>query len=275
MREDETEDEELDSEAVEEHESDGDGEGDEPPRTFGGWLFEVLRTWGPAILAIIIIRTFVFQPFSIPSTSMVPTLLIGDHVIVTKYSYGLWFPNPLNYQRWELLDWADPQRGDIIVFRYPKDKATHYIKRVVAVPGDTIEVQNNQIVLNGEVQERRMLGEYVYEDDCRTKRATLWEEDLGRMTHAKLTDASPSGLAWSGPVTVPEGKVFVMGDNRDNSGDSRSGDWTFVDEELIMGKAHFIWISFDSCNGALTTDLRWERMGMGLYGTIEPNAKPE
>jgi len=273
VRDDESVDDELDADDVEDEDADEAAEGDEPPRGFAGWLFEVLKTWGPAILAIIIIRTFVFQPFSIPSTSMVPTLLIGDHVIVTKFSYGLWFPHPLTYDRWELLDWSDPSRGDVIVFRYPQDKATHYIKRVVAVPGDTIEVQNNQIILNGEIQERRVIGEYVYEDDCRTKRATLWEEDLGRMSHAKLTDKTPSGLAWSGPVTVPQGKVFVMGDNRDNSGDSRSGSWTFVDEELIMGKAHFIWLSFDSCNGALTTDLRFDRMGLGLYGEVAPNVQ--
>ena len=250
-------------------ELDDHDDNDEPPRSIGSWLWEVFKTWGPAILAIIVIRTFIFQPFSIPSTSMVPTLLIGDHVVVTKYSYGLWFPHPVTYKRWELLDWADPERGDIIVFRFPNKKSVHYIKRVVGLPGDKVEVLDNQIVLNGEAQARTITGKYEYQDNCVTEDGTLWSETLGDLTHSKLTDASPSALASRGPFTVPEGKVFVMGDNRDNSGDSRQ--WGFVDEELIMGKAQFVWISFNSCDGSLTTNLRWERMGQGLYGEIAPN----
>ncbi|MFK7930651.1 MAG: signal peptidase I [Myxococcota bacterium] len=259
---DELENDEVDAPDLDDHE-------DDPPRSIGHWLWEVFKTWGPAILAIVVIRVFVFQPFSIPSTSMVPTLLIGDHVVVTKYSYGLWVPNPTSYQRWEIWDWADPQHGDIIVFRFPNKKAVHYIKRVVAVAGDKIEVQNNQIVLNGVVQPRTTIGQYEYQDDCVTEGGTLWTEDLNGMTHAKLTDKNPSPLASRGPFTVPEGHVFVMGDNRDNSGDSRQ--WGMVDEELIMGKAQFVWVSFRSCDGSITTDLRWGRMGQGLYGEIEPN----
>lgn len=267
-----TTEEELDDEL------DGDEDDDlapqEPPRTFGSWIWEVAKTWGPAILAIIIIRTFVFQPFSIPSTSMVPTLLIGDHVIVTKFSYGLWLPDPLSYDRWEIADWADPKRGDIIVFRYPMNKSTHYIKRVVAVPGDRVEVVDNQLILNGEPQPRIKTGRYTYQDDCIAKTGTLWEESIGRMKHAKLTGPSRSPLANFSAVTVPEGKVFVMGDNRDNSGDSRTAQWTWVDEDIIMGRAQFIWISFASCDGSLTPNLRWDRMGMGLYGRIQPNVSP-
>lgn len=253
-------------------EVDGDTPDEEAePRSAGRWFLELLRTWGPAILAIIVIRTFVFQPFSIPSTSMVPTLLIGDHVIVTKYSYGLWFPHPLNYDRWELVDWGDPKRGEIIVFRYPLKKSVHYIKRVVAIPGDRIEVVNNQIYLNGQAQERTQEGRYAYvDDDCGEPReANLWEEQLGTMTHAKLTDDMAKRLSDHAPITVPPGKVFVMGDNRDNSGDSR--EWGFVDEELIMGKAHFIWISFDTCSASYPFALRWDRMFKGLYGSVEPN----
>lgn len=258
---------------------DGEYDDDEPPRTLGAWIWEVVKTWGPAILAIIVIRTFVFQPFSIPSTSMVPTLLIGDHVIVTKFSYGLWFPSPLGFDRWELADWSDPARGDVIVFRWPLDKGTHYIKRVVGVPGDRIAVRDNQIFINGTAQSRERIGSYGYADEyrgeCIDRRANLWREKLGRVSHAKLTDDTPTGLANMREVTVPPGKVFVMGDNRDHSGDSRSREWTFVDEELIMGKAHFIWISFNSCDGSLTPDLRWERMGLGLYDDVLPNVPDE
>ncbi len=242
------------------------------PQGIGGWLLEIVRTWGPAILAIILIRTFVFQLFNIPSTSMVPTLLIGDHVWVTKYSYGLWVPNPLGYDRYEVADWADPQRGDIIVFRYPRNKALHYIKRVVAVPGDQVEVRDNQILIGGVAQERETIGVYRYEDqDCDTpRRANLWREHLSSVSHAKLTDIgrSTDKSTW-GPITVPPGKVFVMGDNRDHSGDSR--EWGFVDEELIMGKAHFIAVSFDHCGASFPPTFRWDRLGMGLYGEIAPN----
>jgi signal peptidase I len=248
-----------------------DEEPEEEPRSPGRWIWELAKTWGPAILAIIIIRTFIFQPFNIPSTSMVPTLLIGDHVIVTKYSYGLWFPNPTNYDRYEVWDYADPARGDIIVFRFPLDKSTHYIKRVVGLPGDTIEVRDNQIVVNGKVQLRTEAGRYTYEDaDCdRPREAKLWTEQLGSVAHAKLTDDSPKSLAYHSALTVPPGKVFVMGDNRDNSGDSRQ--WGYVDEELIMGKAHFVWVSFDSCGSGFPPPLRWERMGLGLYRPIKAN----
>jgi signal peptidase I len=240
--------------------------------SIGSWVIEILKTWGPAILAIIIIRTFVFQLFNIPSTSMVPTLLIGDHVLVTKYSYGLWVPNPLGYERWEALRWGAPKRGDVIVFRYPRNKAIHYIKRVVAIPGDRIEVRDNQIAINGTLQERDLTGQYQYDDqDCRQPRtANLWNEHLANASHPKLTDLSYSGaLANYPPTTVPPGKVFVMGDNRDHSGDSR--EWSFVDEELIMGKAHFIVVSFDHCGGTFPPTFRWDRLGLGLYNGVEPN----
>jgi signal peptidase I len=245
----------------------------EPPRGILAWVWEIARTWGPAILAIIVIRTFVFQPFSIPSTSMVPTLLIGDQVIVTKYSYGLWFPNPTNFDRWEFVDWSDPKRGDIIVFRFPLDKNTHYIKRVVGVPGDRIEVRDNQLTINGQVMNRTETGRYAYQDaDCGAPReANLWDEQLGAVSHPKLTDDAPSLLADYGPVTVPPNKVFVMGDNRDNSGDSRSREWTYVDEELIMGKAHFVWVSIDGCQPLFPLPFRWDRIGLDLYGEVKPN----
>lgn len=245
----------------------------EPEETsVGGWVIEIIKTWGPAILAIILIRSFVFQLFNIPSTSMVPTLLIGDHVFVTKYSYGLWVPNPLGYERWQALDWASPDRGDVIVFRYPRNKALHYIKRVVAVPGDRIEVRLNQIFINGVAQDREPIGDYTYHDtNCdRPLTANLWREHLSQVSHPKLTDKVSSSMhANYGPTTVPEGKVFVMGDNRDHSGDSR--EWAYVDEELIMGKAHFIVFSLDHCGDSYPLSPRWDRVGLGLYGDVTSN----
>jgi signal peptidase I len=252
-------------------EAEEEDEEEEPPKTPGQWVFEIIKTWGPAVLAIIIIRTFIFQPFSIPSPSMVPTLLIGDHVVVTKFNYGIWFPDPLSFKRWELLDIADPERGDVIVFRFPQNKAIHYIKRVVAIPGDTIQVKDNQIFINGESYERTRNGDYTYlGESCKPSTLKLWDEKIGTMSHAKLTDyAGPSPLAYHEPIKVPEGKIFAMGDNRDHSGDSRQ--WGYVDEELIMGKAHFVWLSFNKC-GDWANPLRWDRIGQSLYTTVEPTS---
>lgn len=259
-----------DTQTEAEAEAEAEAEVEDNP-SLGGWLLELLKSWGPAILAIIVLRTFVFQLFNIPSTSMVPTLLIGDYVLVSKYSYGLWVPNPIGYERWQAIDWASPKRGDVIVFRWPKNKALHYIKRVAAVAGDQVEVRDNQVVINGIAQDRESNGTYAYDDaDCvRPKTATFWTEHLSGTSHAKLTDIERSGTHRSyGPVTVPPGKVFVMGDNRDNSGDSR--EWGFVDHELIMGKAHFIAVSFDHCGGSFPPTFRWDRVGQGLYGEVLP-----
>lgn len=247
----------------------------EEPGTVGGWVFELAKTWGPVILAIVIIRLFIFQPFTIPSTSMVPTLLIGDALFVTQFDYGLWFPTSFTeYHRTELIDWGDPKHGDIIVFRYPKNPKIHYIKRVVALAGDTVEVRDNQVILNGVPEKRVLLGRHTYEDDaagrtCVNPEANIWSERLSGTSHQMLTDDRPSALANHSPTKVPEGSVFVMGDNRDHSGDSRQ--WGFVDEELIVGKARFIAVSFKGCYGDPSEGIRWERVGQGLGAPISPN----
>lgn len=242
----------------------------------GTTLWEVVKVWAPYIVAILVIRTFVFEPFSIPSQSMVPTLLIGDHVIVSKFSYGLWLRNPLGEGAVELLDTGDPKRGDVIVFTYPVDRSTNYIKRVVGVPGDTIEVRNNQIVLNGEVQPRDRAGDYTFFADggCRVATSKLWTEELDGHTHHKLTNYGLSSrLANHGPTVVPPGSVFVMGDNRDESGDSRQ--WKFVSEDLVKGRAEFIWLSFHYCDDGRPgwlPQVRSNRLFRGLYGTaIDPD----
>ena len=240
-------------------------------------FFEVLRTWGPALLAVLMIRTYVFEPFKIPSGSMLPTLLIGDHVIVNKASYGLWVPYsfvdvPYLESAWvlprmELIDWGDPERGDIIVFRYPRDESVNYIKRVVAIPGDRIRVKDNQIFLNGEAQERTFVGKYDFVDDrCSALPTKHFVEDLGGLEHGMLTNASmPGRLAnMTREVVVPEDHVFVMGDNRDHSEDSRA--WKLVSYDKIKGKAHFVWFSLEHCGGM---KVRTDRVFEGLY------AKPE
>lgn len=252
---------------------------DERPRGTGYWLVDVARTWLPAILLVLLIRTYVFEPFRIPSGSMVPTLLIGDHVVVNKASYGLWVPYTVVevpfmetvwvVPRFELVDWGNPQRGDIIVFRYPMDESVNYIKRVVAVPGDRIRVKNNQIFLNDVTQERTYLDKFEFVDhNCRETGTKRYTEDLMGVEHDVLTNAGVPGPLATWPrgaedVVVPDGAVFVMGDNRDNSEDSRR--WQFVRYDQIKGKAHFVWFSWDGCAGGV----RAKRFFRGLYRAYE------
>lgn len=249
---------------------------DEAPPEGMAWWVEVARAWGPAILAVLFLRTFVFEPFRIPSGSMIPTLLIGDFVVVNKSSYGVWVPAtglevPLMdwylwvVPRYEVLDLGDPERGDIIVFRYPKDERTTYIKRVVAIPGDTISVKRNQVILNGEPQPIDFVSRYESTSpapQCIVRTDKLYTETLGDMTHEALMSPGLGILADRPEVTVPEDTVFVMGDNRDNSEDSRA--WGTVRYDQIKGKAHFVWWSWNGCSED-SSMIRSDRMFMGLY----------
>lgn len=226
----------------------------------GGFWRETARTWGVAILAVILIRGFIFEPFRIPSGSMVPTLLIGDHVIVTKFSYGIWVP----FTDIELIDLDDPAVGDVIVFKYPRDPSLNYIKRVVAVPGDKIAVRNNIVTINGKLvnaQKHPAGAVYSYLDDRCVERSMNHKlETVGGVEHSILTHTFGGRLNQE-EITVPPDNVFVMGDNRDNSQDSR--EWGFVKYDQIKGKAHLVWMSWDSC----TTDgfMRSERFFKSLY----------
>lgn len=248
---------------------------DETPEGFR----EIVASWAPAILAVILIRLFVFEPFRIPSGSMVPTLLIGDHVFVTKFSYGVWMPFKsigipfttlsLPWENVELVDLADPERGDVIVFHYPRDESMTYIKRVIGLPGDRISVSNNQVTLNGERMNRVAMDAYTDLDDtCTPREARAWTQELARsdgsvLRHGELTNIGrPGFLAEYSEITVPPETVFVMGDNRDHSQDSRA--WGLVRYNQIKGKAHFTWLSWDSCSG-YPGSLRLSRMFRSLY----------
>lgn len=227
-----------------------------PPRS--NWFVELLKTWGPPILAVLFIRAFIFEPFRIPSGSMVPTLQVGDFVAVSKFSYGVWLP----FARKEIIDLGDPERGDIIVFRYPRNESLNYIKRVVGIPGDRISVRNNQIVLNGEVQGWEPAEDsYPFTNQfCSTVLQRRNIENLDGLRHDLLVGSSPGGLANRPEITVPPNSVFVMGDNRDNSADSR--DWGFVRYDQIKGKAYVTVLSLDPCSSWLP---RGGRFFQGLY----------
>ncbi len=249
-----------------------------------GWR-EALSQWGPAILAVIFIRLFLFEPFRIPSGSMVPTLLIGDHVLVTKFSYGVWLPFKsigipftsfgldelgINMPNYELINTADPQRGDVIVFHYPLEEDTTYIKRVIGLPGDTLRVQDNRVVINGELMVTDELGEFDDIDGtCKDRQAKYFRENLkgadGEVDHGILTNRGYGGaLANRAELKVPPNSVFVMGDNRDHSEDSRR--WGFVRYDQIKGKAHLVWLSWNGCSDASPIGaLRLDRMFRSLY----------
>ena len=240
---------------------------------FMDWMVEVLGTWGPAILTVLLIRSLVAEPFRIPSGSMVPTLAIGDHILVTKYSYGLRWP----ITRIPMTDLEAPDRGDVIVFIFPgssEGKPSHwldipvppfnshdYVKRVIGLPGDTIEVRDNVVFINGVRQERSHVAKHDFVDDrCKSHATREFEEDLDGLKHPIL-NATRYGLRMGdfGPKTVPDEHVFVMGDNRDHSADSRV--WGMVPFRNIKGKARFVWLSYDKCEPGLPLlgDIRGER----------------
>jgi len=189
---------------------------------------EYAEALGVAVLLALVIRTFVVQAFKIPSGSMLPTLQIGDHILVNKLAYGLRVP----FWGKRFFVYRKPQRGDVIVFVYPVDPSKDFIKRTVAIEGDVVEVRNKRVFVNGRPA-----------DDAR----------------AYFADGEDGALSAPrdkfGPVTVPPGHVFVMGDNRDRSYDSRF--WGFVDLSAIKGKAFVIYWSWDG-NGRW---VRWERLG--------------
>jgi signal peptidase I len=245
---------------------------------FRAWFFDIGFTWGPAVLTVLLIRSLIAEPFRIPSGSMVPTLAIGDHILVTKYSYGMRWP----ITRIPMTSLDAPERGDVIVFIFPgssEDKPSHwvdvpvppfntldYVKRVIGLPGDTIEVRDNVIYINGVAQQRNHVSKFEFIDDrCKKHPTREFEENLDGTKHAVL-NATRYGLRMGdyGPKTVPEDHVFVMGDNRDHSADSRV--WGMVPFRNIKGKARFIWLSYDQCRPGMPVlgDVRGERFGLAV-----------
>ncbi len=219
------------------------------------WV-EYSKSFFPVILAVFLLRSFLFEPFKIPTGSMIPTLHVGDFILVNKFTYGIRLP----VADIKILDVNTPKRGDVMVFRYPEDPSMNFIKRVVGVPGDVIEYRNKQLTINGVVQQQQPDGEYNYEDQTtgatvRTERHT---ENLNGQVHPVLIRPGSPLLYLSGVAdfpnrgnctitedlvrcTVPPGNYFMMGDNRDNSRDSRY--WGFVPDNMIVGKAFVIWMN--------------------------------
>jgi signal peptidase I len=202
-------------------------------RTDEPTLVEYARSIFPVILVVFLVRSFVAEPFRIPSSSMLPTLETGDFILVNKYDYGIRLP----VIDAKIIDIDKPQRGDVVVFRYPVNESVDYIKRVVGLPGDRIVYRDKQLIINGELVTQR----FVEELDLGDEIAEMYEEKLGDDWHVLLK--VPGKRSREGGLEVPEGHYFVMGDNRDNSNDSRV--WGFVPEENLVGRAFFIWMNWD------------------------------
>jgi signal peptidase I len=218
------------------------------------WWLDWTAGLFPVILAVFVLRSFLFEPFKIPSGSMIPTLLIGDLILVNKFTYGVRLP-VLNTK---LTDGNPPQRGDVMVFRYPPKPSLDYIKRVVGVPGDEVAYLNKQLTLNGKPVPKATVEDFFDQDMMRyfkqyeetlgtrkyrllndeTRRAGLSEAEVMEFPNQRNCRYSVEGVV----CKVPEGHYFMMGDNRDNSQDSRY--WGFVPDRNIVGKAFLIWMNF-------------------------------
>lgn len=215
-------------------------------------LVEYAHSFFPIVFIVLVLRSFIAEPFRIPSGSMMPTLLIGDFILVNKFTYGIRLPVFNN----KVIELNKPERGDIVVFRFPKNPEVDYIKRVVGLPGDRIAYYQKKILVNGKPAKQEVLGEYqAVGKGINMMGAKHITENLTGVEHSILVNSNQPSV--EGVFVVPEGHYFVMGDNRDNSNDSRY--WGTVPEENLVGKAFFIWMSWD-----------WDHKGIGFdrIGTI-------
>ena len=227
------------------------------------WWLDWTAGLFPVILAVFLLRSFLFEPFKIPSGSMIPTLLVGDLILVNKFHYGVRLP-VLNRK---IIANNDPKAGDVIVFRYPADPRVDYIPRVVGLPGDEVAYLNQKLSINGQAVPVKADGDFYNEDTLRY--APRFEEQLGAKSHRLLVE--PSAASSARPLDkfqqfrdqcrysaegvvckVPAGHYFVMGDNRDNSEDSRY--WGFVPDANIVGRAFMVWMNFSNLKRIGTFD---------------------
>lgn len=216
-------------------------------------VVEYAKSFFPVILAVLLLRSFLIEPFRIPSGSMMPTLLVGDFILVNKYTYGIRLP-VLNRKVYSI---GDPQRGDVVVFRFPKEPGVDYIKRVIGVPGDHVIYKNKTLFINGEKIPQVPAGAYIGTGSgLSMSGADVRLEALGDVKHDILVVPRVRGV--DADVVVPEGHYFVMGDNRDNSNDSRY--WGFVPDENLVGRAFMIWMNWDTAAGGVG----WNRIGDGI-----------
>ncbi len=194
---------------------------------------EFVASLAPVLGLVLVLRSFVIEPFQIPSSSMVPTLKVGDFILVSKWTYGIRLPVLRN----KIIEIDSPQRGDVMVF-FPPHEERYFIKRVIGLPGDEIHVLDGVLYINGDKMSQKVL-----QDEIAAPRSVVMTEDLGSLEHAMQRRMVPTRLSQNFTAVVPEGHYFMMGDNRDNSSDSRV--WGPVPEERIVGKAFARWMFWD------------------------------
>ena len=226
-----------------------------------GIVIEYARAFFPVILVVFVLRSFIVEPFRIPSGSMLPSLYIGDFILVSKFSYGIRLPL-INQKVFSI---GTPKRGEVLVFRYPHDEKTNYIKRVVGLPGDIVDYKNKRLRINGNVVDLQKSNREDTEQGTQSnEQVRVHIERLGKSSHGILLDTSLGSRDYT-RIIVPPDKFFVMGDNRDHSNDSRF--WGFVPEENIVGRAFFVWFSWDSnkndhfWNDYIGGGANWPRIG--------------
>ena len=228
---------------------------------------EYVEAIGIALVLALTLRFFVIEAFKIPSGSMIETLAIGDFIFVNKFAYRTEIPYSVVGIKipgggTTLKEWSQPERGDVMVFRYPDDPMTDYIKRVVGLPGDEIRLRRNELYVNGDKYARSFVRSVEYQDkNCVPNKGRLYMENDGSTEYPVILRDGPDVFENFGPVTVKPGHVFVMGDNRDNSSDSRA--WGQVPITNIKGEALFVWLSVNRCGGMMER-IRWSRFGHGV-----------
>lgn len=214
-------------------------------------LIEYSRSFFPVFFIVLLLRSFLFEPFRIPSGSLEPTLLVGDFLIVNKFAYGLRLP----VVEKQIIPVSKPQKGDIAIFRWPPNPSFDYIKRVIGVPGDHVVYHNKVLTINGQEMKQTFV-EYTT-DESSGRAVAQYKEDFNGVVHDIFIN--PDSEAVDIDVIVPEGHYFMMGDNRDDSADSRY--WGFVPDANLRGKALLIWMSWNS----KTDMIRWNRLGSMIH----------
>lgn len=216
-------------------------------------LVEYARSFFPVLLIVLLLRSFAGEPFRIPSESMLPTLEVGDFILVSKYSYGVRLP----VTQTRLLDTGSPERGEVAVFRYPRNPSINYIKRIVGLPGDRVMYRDRQLYINGDPVPLERIGDYDPPGGHGIHtRMVKFLETIDNRPHHVILD--PRGRGLEGEFVIPAGQYFALGDNRDYSNDSRQ--WGYVPEENLVGKARMVWMHWNWDNGGID----WSRIGRSI-----------
>jgi signal peptidase I len=218
-------------------------------------VVEYARSLFPVFFIVLVLRSFVAEPYEIPSGSMKPTLLVGDFIVVSKFSYGVRLP----VIDTKIFDVSSPERGDVMVFRYPRDNETNYIKRLVGLPGDHILYIDKMLYINNKPVSQEIHAEVA--GQCNGYKAIERIENLPGVAHRIYVCPQAPNRAYE--FTVPEGQYLVLGDNRDNSNDGRY--WGYVPEKNLVGRAKMIWFSSDAAKGWFSGErVRWDRIGTSI-----------